>query len=209
MYRLSTKPHKELDEILALQVQAIKAIVKLGSVLRDEVSQLDLLPVVVDLRLGNILIVPPSIGQSQLPVDHVVDCPQPVAHVHALPPQVVLQIVRVFYVPEIHHDLRVPFGRGREVVLVQKGLKGVCILNAGVGVKGNLFAFSIDFKHEVISPLIVGEGGRQFIGNVGNLPIDVAFLPHPVDVLRDQPVVPLHVNLRCIEICQPFSQAKA
>lgn len=69
-----------------------------------------------------------------------------------------------------------------------------------------LFSLSIDLKHEVISPFVVGKSRWQFIGYPCYLPIDVALLSDLVDIVRDKPVVALYVELRGVEVGEPFGE---
>lgn len=76
---------------------------------------------------------------------------------------------------------------------MQKGLKSIGILDLCMRMEGNLFALSIDLKHEIVSPFVVSKSSWQFVGYPCHLPVDVALLTDFVDVVRDQPVVALYV----------------
>jgi hypothetical protein len=91
---------------------------------------------------------------------------------------------------------------------MEEGLEGIDILNSCMGMEGDLLALPGDLKHEVISPLVIGEGRGQFISEPGDFPVDVALLPYSVDVIRDEPVVALHVQLGGVERGEPFREAE-
>lgn len=59
--------------------------------------------------------------------------------------------------------------------------------------EGSLFSFSIDFKHEIISPFVVGESSWQFVGYSCHFPIDVALLSYFIDIVGDKPIVALYI----------------
>lgn len=82
----SQKPDKKLKYIFLLKFHPIQTSIQLLPILRDQKCQSHFLPAVVDLRLGDKLIIPPSIGQAKLTVYHVIPRTQPVTHVDALSP---------------------------------------------------------------------------------------------------------------------------
>lgn len=71
-----------------------------------------------------------------------------------------MQVVGVSNVLEVHDDLGVSLGWGWEVVLVEEGLEGIDIFNGCMGVEGHLLPLPSYLEHEVISPLVIGEGSR-------------------------------------------------
>ena len=77
-----------------------------------------------------------------------------------------------------------------------------------MGVEGHLLALAIYLEHYVLAPLVVGEGGGEFVGDACDLPVDVALLSHPVDIFWDEPVVSLNVELRCVEGGEPLREGE-
>ena len=102
----------------------------------------------------------------------------------------------------------VPLRGGRKIVLVQEGVEGVCVLYASVGVVWYLVSILIDFVHEAVPPFIVSECSWQFFREPGQLPVEIAFLPHVVDILRNHPIEAFVVQLLFSNIRQPFGKAK-
>jgi len=92
-----------------------------------------LLPIVEAVRFGDVLVVPPAVCQSQLPVHEVVGCSDPIAHAHRFVVQVVIQIVRVVDVFDVQGDLAVQSRRCRVVLLHNWRLHNLWILDAIVG----------------------------------------------------------------------------
>jgi len=62
-------------------------------------------------------------------------------------------------------------------------------------VEGHLLALPIYLEHHILAPFVVGEGGGEFVGDAGDLPVHVALLPHLVDIFWDEPVVSFNVEL--------------
>ena len=106
-----------------------------------------------------------------------------------------MHVIRVLYVFKVHYYLSVTLRRGGEVVLVQEGLEGSSIFNGRMGLEGSLFALPINLKHHVLAPFVVCKSGGEFIGDAGHLPVYVALLPHPIEILWHKPVIALHVKL--------------
>lgn len=110
-------------------------------------SIFNLLPVVVNSRFVDVLIVSPSICQPELPVDQVVTCTKPIPHIDALYSEVVLQVVGVLYVLEVQHYLGVLLWRSWEIVLVKEGVESSWVLDLGVRMVRSLTSVFVNLVH--------------------------------------------------------------
>lgn len=85
--------------------------------------------------------------------------------------------------------------RGREIVLMQWGVKCGRVLQPPMRLKGCLLAGAVNFEHELSIPFIICEGCWHAFGDPDSFPVNIALLSHIVHIIGNEDVVAFNVHL--------------